>query len=47
LEPFKTCFAANEAKQVAVPPVRIDPADMGLAASVSVTATLAILGKVA
>jgi hypothetical protein len=47
LEPFQTCFAANEAKQVAVPPVQIDRADMSLAASVSVTGASAMLGKAA
>jgi hypothetical protein len=47
LEPFKTCFAANEAKQGAVPPVQIGRADMSLAANVSVTAASAMLGKAA
>lgn len=47
LEPFQTCFATNEAKQVALPSVQIDPADMSLASSVSVTAASAILGEAA
>jgi hypothetical protein len=47
LESFRTCFAANEAKLVAVPPVQVDPADMSLAASVIVTAAAAMPGKAA
>lgn len=47
LEPFRPCFAANEAKQIAVPPVQVDPAEMSLAASVSVTAAAAMPGKAA
>jgi hypothetical protein len=46
-EPFQTCFATSEAKQVVLPSVQIDPADMSLATSVSVTALSAIPGEAA
>jgi hypothetical protein len=47
LEPFQTCFAVNEAKQVAAPSAQIDPADIRLAVSVSVTAASARPGTAA